>query len=70
VRLTSDALSVTVLRDKGADIYEIIDLATGPAGDPAHGDHLGPVCTAAARNYSYLVLKRISNSMNAPSMLL
>jgi len=29
VRLTSDTLSVTVLPDKGADIYEIIDLATG-----------------------------------------
>jgi hypothetical protein len=29
VRLTSDALSVTVLPDKGADIYEIVDLATG-----------------------------------------
>ena len=29
VRLTSDALSVTVLPGKGADIYEIVDLATG-----------------------------------------
>jgi hypothetical protein len=29
VRLTRDALSVTVLPDKGADIYEITDLATG-----------------------------------------
>ncbi len=26
VRLTSDTLSVTVLPDKGADIYEIVDL--------------------------------------------
>jgi hypothetical protein len=29
VRLTSDALSVTVLPGKGADIYRIIDLASG-----------------------------------------
>jgi hypothetical protein len=29
VRLTSDAMSVTVLPDKGADIYQIIDLASG-----------------------------------------
>ena len=29
VRMANDALSVTVLPDKGADIYEIVDLATG-----------------------------------------
>jgi hypothetical protein len=29
LRMTTDALSVTVLPDKGADIYEITDLATG-----------------------------------------